>query len=161
MNRLHNNSGRACVSESISDFTMLVGHQEEHTVGKKLSDEVLVWLSVWSEVQIVCIWSSWCHCHPKSPSSLASFKSRLALPFWYRLTQVVLEKRSLNGCGVVVVVALKLTWVPSRFNISALTMSVWPFSFICRMQVRGSHTRRTFSVEPETITVPLEFIAKL
>jgi len=25
---------------------------------QKLSDEVLVWLSVWSEVQIVCIWSS-------------------------------------------------------------------------------------------------------
>ena len=25
---------------------------------KKLTDEVLVWLSVWSEVQIVCIWSS-------------------------------------------------------------------------------------------------------
>jgi len=31
----------------------------------KLSDEVLVWLSVWSEVQIVCIRSSWCHCIPK------------------------------------------------------------------------------------------------
>jgi len=25
-------------------------------------------------------------------------KSRLVLPFWYRLTQVVLEKRPLNGC---------------------------------------------------------------
>ena len=25
---------------------------------QKLSDEVLVWLSGWSEVQIVCIWSS-------------------------------------------------------------------------------------------------------
>ena len=37
--------------------------------------------------------------HPKSPSSLASFKSRLVLPFWYLLTQVVLEKRSLNGCS--------------------------------------------------------------
>ena len=24
----------------------------------KLSDDVLVWLFVWSEVQIVCIWSS-------------------------------------------------------------------------------------------------------
>ena len=31
--------------------------------GKKLSDEVLAWLSVWSEVQIICMWSSWCHCH--------------------------------------------------------------------------------------------------
>ena len=31
--------------------------------------------------------------HPKTPSSsLASIKSRLGLPFWYRLTQVVLEK---------------------------------------------------------------------
>ena len=57
----------------------------------ELSDEVLVWLSVKSEVQIVCIWSSWCHCHPKIPSSFASLKSRLVLPFWYRLTHVVLK----------------------------------------------------------------------
>jgi len=35
--------------------------------------------------------------------SLASFKSRLVLPFWYQFTQVVLEKRLLNGCSVVVV----------------------------------------------------------
>jgi len=35
--------------------------------------------------------------HPKPPSSLVSFKSWLVLPFWYRLTQVVLEKRPLNG----------------------------------------------------------------
>ena len=39
--------------------------------------------------------------HPQTPSSLASFRSRLVLPFWYRLTQVVL----LYGCssGVVFV----------------------------------------------------------
>ena len=42
--------------------------------------------------------------HSKSLSSLASFKSRLVLLFWYRLTQVVLEKRLSNGCSVVVVV---------------------------------------------------------
>ena len=36
---------------------------------------------------------------PKIPKSLASFKSRLVLPFWYQLTQVVLEKRPLNGCN--------------------------------------------------------------
>ena len=61
---------------------------------KHLSSGVLAWLSVWSEVQ-TCIWPSWCHCHSLS---LASVKSRLVLPFWYRLTRVVLEKGPLNGC---------------------------------------------------------------
>ena len=31
--------------------------------------------------------------HPETPPSLASFKSRLVLPFWYPLIQVVVEKR--------------------------------------------------------------------
>ena len=35
------------------------------------------------------------HCHSLS---LASVKSRLVLPFWYRLTRVVLHKGPLNGC---------------------------------------------------------------
>jgi len=34
--------------------------------------------------------------HPQTPSSLASSKSRLVLPFWYWLAQVVLEKRPLT-----------------------------------------------------------------
>ena len=55
-----------------------------------------------NEVQIICIWSSWCHCIPKTPPCLASFIPGLVLPFSYRLTQVVLEKRPLNGCSVVV-----------------------------------------------------------
>ena len=42
-----------------------------------------------------CMWPSWCHCHSLS---LASVKSRLVLPFWYRLTWVVPEKGPLNGC---------------------------------------------------------------
>ena len=75
-------------------LTLLVGRQEGHLVCKKLSDGVLAWLSVWSEVQ-TCIWFSWCHCHSLS---LASVKSRLVLPFWYRHTQVVLDKGSLNRC---------------------------------------------------------------
>jgi len=36
--------------------------------------------------------------HPKTPSPLASCKSRLVLPFWYRITKADLEKRLLNGC---------------------------------------------------------------
>jgi len=42
---------------------------------KKLSDEVLAWLSVWSEVQMICMWSV--QLMPLPPqSSLASLKSR-------------------------------------------------------------------------------------
>jgi len=43
---------------AFSAFTLLVGHQEEHPACKKLSDEVLALLAVWSEVQIIFIWSS-------------------------------------------------------------------------------------------------------
>jgi len=48
--------------------------------------------------------------HPKTPSSLALFESRLVLPFWYRLTQVVLEKRPLNGCSSSVVVLVVMPY---------------------------------------------------
>ena len=37
---------------SLSAFTLLVGQQEGHPACKKLSGMVLVWLSVWSDVQI-------------------------------------------------------------------------------------------------------------
>jgi len=67
-----------------SALTLLVGRQEGHTACKKLSDGVLVWLSVWSEVQ-TCIQPICCHCYSLS---LASVKSRLVSPFWYRLTWV-------------------------------------------------------------------------
>ena len=43
------------VCSAFSAVTLLVGRQEEHPACKKMSDEVL---SVWSKVQIVCIWSS-------------------------------------------------------------------------------------------------------
>jgi len=54
-------------------LTLLVGRQEEHLACKKLTDKVLAWLSVWIEVQMTCVWSSWCHC--PSSYSLASLKS--------------------------------------------------------------------------------------
>jgi len=39
------------------------------------------------------------HCHQKFHHVLPLLKSRLFLPFLYQLTQVVLEKRPLNGCS--------------------------------------------------------------
>ena len=84
---------------AFSALTLLVGRQEGHPACKKLSGGLLAWLSVWSKVQ-TCIWPSWCHCYSLS---LASVKSRLVLPFWYRLTRVVPEKGPLNVCVCVCV----------------------------------------------------------
>jgi len=81
-------------THTFSALTLLVGRQEGHPACKKLSGRVLAWLSVWSEMQ-TCIWPSWGHWHSLS---LAPVKSRLVLPFWYRLTRVVPEKGPLNGC---------------------------------------------------------------
>ena len=80
--------------DAFSALTLLVGRQEGHPACKKLSGGVLAWLSSWSEVQS-CIWPSGRHCHSLS---LASTKSSLVLPFWYRPTRVVPDKGPLNGC---------------------------------------------------------------
>jgi len=41
-------------TDAFSALTLLVGRQEWHPACKKLSGEVLAWLSLWSEVQ-TCI----------------------------------------------------------------------------------------------------------
>jgi len=87
---------------AFSALTLLVGQQDGHLACKKQSGGVLAWLPVWSEVQTY-IWPSCCHCHSLS---LASVKSTLLLPFWYRLTWVVPEKGPLNGCVCVYVQAV-------------------------------------------------------
>ena len=102
--------------DAFSALTLLVGRQEGHLACKKMSGGVLAWLSVWSKVQ-TC---SWCHCHSLS---LSSVKSRLFLPFWYRLTWVIPEKGPLNGCVCVCVTAFLccgscVQWVVGFF--------IWP-----------------------------------
>ena len=115
---------------------------------KKLSGGVLAWSSVWSEVQ-TCIWPSWCHCYSLS---LASVKSRLVLPFWYRLTRVVPEKGPLNGCVCYVVNLRPLTRrVMSSYThkmaIVSRPMIFWRYFCLCigplhraRIASRGNKT---------------------
>ena len=57
--------------------------------GRALSVELLAWLSVWSEVQMICIMVQ---LMPLPPIISCSSKIQNGLPFWYRLTQVALEK---------------------------------------------------------------------
>jgi len=67
----------------------------------KMSDEVLMWLSVWSQVQMICIWFSWFHCH----SIISCFiKFVNGLPLWCQLTQVVPER----GCYMGVIVRAEI-----------------------------------------------------
>ena len=81
---------------AFSALTLLVGRQEGHLARKKLRGGVLAWLSVWSKMQKIFIWSSWCHCHP---IICCSSKIQNGLPFWCWLTQVVLERQPLSGCS--------------------------------------------------------------
>jgi len=94
---------------AISALTLLVERQERHPACRKLSGGVLVWLSVWSEMQ-TCICPSLCHCHSLS---IASAEFRLVSPFSYWLTQVALEKRPLNVC-VLNVTIINITAVHCR-----------------------------------------------
>ena len=73
-------------------------------VRKSIRPVITEW---WGVVVVICLeWGADClhtvQLMPllsKTPSSLASCKSRLVLPFWYQLTQVVLEKRPSDGCS--------------------------------------------------------------
>ena len=73
---------------AFSALALLVGHQEEHPACEWWGVGVVI-SSAWSEVQIVCIWSSWCHRHPQTPSSLASF-----IPDWFYLSGTGLPRLS-------------------------------------------------------------------
>jgi len=81
----------------------------------KTSDVVLVWLSVWSDVPVICIWSSWCHCHP---TSCASLKSRC------RLNHIVLEKMT-NVCLFVCL----YSWLCACVYVFSVLVSIW-WSFL-------------------------------
>jgi len=108
-----------------SSLTPLAARHVQHPACNKLSDEVLAWLSVWSEVQIICVWSSWCHCHP----IISCFsKIQNGLPFWCRLNQVVLEKRPLNG------------WSTSSSSSLCLFGSVWQLNVNTRVRTTVQKT---------------------
>jgi len=61
-----------------------------------MSDEVLAWLSVCSELQVICIWwSIWCHCHPIIPCII---KIQIGLTFLVPAYGGCPRKRRLNRC---------------------------------------------------------------
>jgi len=86
------------VVKAFSALMLLVGRQEGHPAYKKTE-----W---WGAGMVICLERDadlhMAHCHSLT---LASVKSRLVLPFWYRLIRVVPDKWPLNMCVCVVVKA--------------------------------------------------------
>ena len=126
---------------AFSALTLLVWRQEGHPACKKLSSEVMAWLSVWSKVQ-TCIWPSWCHCQSLS---LASVKSRLVLvlPFRYRLTRVVPEKGPLNVCVCVCacVRACVCVWMKLALSVHLPSVSQCSYCYGPRLLLAFGMTR--------------------
>jgi len=59
----------------------------------------LYFLTWWAAGVVICLErGADLHMAQLMPLPLASVKSRLVLPFWYRLTRVVPDKGPLNGC---------------------------------------------------------------
>jgi len=79
---------------------------------------VLAWLSVWSEVQMICIWSSWCHCHPIISCFI---EIQIGLTFLVPAYPGC-WKRPLNGC---LSVLLWLVWVRGRILLYYTVMPLW------------------------------------
>jgi len=76
---------------------LLLGQQEGHSACKRTK-----W---WGSGMVICLErGADLHMAQQMPLPLASVKSRLVLPFWYWLTQVVLEKGPLNVSNNLLVV---------------------------------------------------------
>ena len=82
---------------AFSALTLFVGRQEGHPACKK---------ERWDAGVVICLERGadlrMAQLMLLPLTDLASVKSRLVLPFWYRLTRVVPEKGPLNGCVCVV-----------------------------------------------------------
>jgi len=85
-------------STVFSALTLLVGHQEKHLACKNWVMRCWCGYLSGARCRLFAYGSDDATASP-NPTSLASFKSRLVLLFWYWLTQAVLEKRLLNGCS--------------------------------------------------------------
>jgi len=94
---------------------------------------------------------------------LASVKSRLVLPVWYRLTRVVQDKRPSNGCVhvyvfrvILCVIALQAAFEMIRFQLRhgndllavdcLRKCDVWPLSLLFALrQFNNSNSNKVYS----------------
>jgi len=111
--------GRLSNLESVfSALTLLVGWQKGYPACK-VSGEVLAWLSVWYEVQRFAYGAA------DATATTCFIKIQNSLPLWCQMAQVFLEKRTLNGCSIVI---RKYNWVKFPTNQHKLSQEVINYS---------------------------------
>ena len=91
-------------------LTLSVGHQEEHSACKHWVMKCWCGNLSSTRCRLFVYGPANATAIPKHHHLLPHVKSRLVLPFWYQFTQVVMEKRQLNRCCVVVVKSCKFKW---------------------------------------------------
>lgn len=117
---------------AFNGLKLLFGRHKMHRACKKLSDEILAWLSGWSEFLMLCVWSTWCHC--------LSFYSSLELRLFHLSVPTYpgsLRKRELlNKCCSYVFAILHHVWTVILLILSilcqreaVLRVLIWLFSF--------------------------------
>ena len=116
---------------AFSALTLLVGRQEGHPACKKTER--------WGVGVVICLergadlhMAQLMNCHSLS---LASVKSRLVLPLWYWLTQVVLDKGPLNVCVCVCVCIYTMSHVCAADTVAVRAL-VYCSTYLMVMQRR-------------------------
>ena len=81
-----------------SALTLLVRHQEEHPAA----------CNVCSEVQMIRIWSSWCHCHPIISCFI---KIQIGLTFLVPAYQGCPGKEAIKRVPIIITITLSFTYL--------------------------------------------------
>jgi len=84
---MHTRSGLNIVYVVIAFNALTLIVECHRTQPVKMSAEILMWLSVWNEEQMIYIWSSWCHCHLFSASGSfndfgTKYNAKIIKPTW-------------------------------------------------------------------------------
>jgi len=111
-------------------WTLLVGRQEGHPACKKLE-----W---WGAGVVIGLErDADLHMAQLMPLPIASVKSRLVLPFWYRLTRVVPDKGPLNACVCVCITLICCGFVVQLVPTVGKILSTFIYVSCCVQHAAG------------------------
>ena len=102
---------------------------------------MLVWLSIYSEVQMICICSNWCHCH-----SITSCFIRIQniLPFLCQLTQVWTGKKTVVTVWLLFCISI----------VSLMPWAVWKMT-LCLPILHWQHSTSLGKLQLDVIDVEI------